>query len=201
MLCRLSTTGRSSEPGAHAPSRAAHQVTSLQRSGPAGSASVFSPTPLNASPPAPPRKREEESSQWRRPCPGRRSARQSAHRRFSLAPVRAPQTEFQAPPLERYAFDPAGNLVERPRGTDPNAAYTDYVSDTAGYAAGVNPHAYCGGNPVTSVDPLGADRLNTGASFFGGWGDALSLGGTKWGRKWIGEAAGIASAGPCAVRR
>ena len=144
----------------------------------------------------------------------------SAHRRFSLAPVRAPQTEFQAPPLARYAFDPAGNLVERPRGTDPNAAYTDYVSDTAvydsygqlradidattgqeyaagdpvgfggqfgcytdletglvlmtyryydtvacrfltrdpaGYAAGVNPYAYCGGNPVTAVDPLGLE--------------------------------------------
>ena len=30
---------------------------------------------------------------------------------------------------------PAGNLVERPRGTDPNAAYTDYVSDTAVYDA------------------------------------------------------------------
>ena len=32
-----------------------------------------------------------------------------------------------------YAFDPAGNLVERLKGTDPNSAYTDYVSDTAIY--------------------------------------------------------------------
>jgi hypothetical protein len=32
-----------------------------------------------------------------------------------------------------YAFDPAGNLVERLRGADPNAGQTDYVEDTAVY--------------------------------------------------------------------
>ena len=61
-LYRIPKAWRSSEPGALSPSRAAHQVTSLQRSGPVGSASVFSSTPRNASPPAPPRKREEEQA-------------------------------------------------------------------------------------------------------------------------------------------
>ena len=61
-ISRLSRTGRSSEPGAHAPSRAWLRASGPPASSPAASASVFSSTPRNASPPAPPRKREEEQA-------------------------------------------------------------------------------------------------------------------------------------------
>ena len=57
-----------------------------------------------------------------------------------------------------YAFDPAGNLVERLPGTDPNSAYTDYVSDTAVYdsygrlQADVDANT---GQEYTASDPVG----------------------------------------------
>ena len=39
--------------------------------------------------------------------------------------------DYVAGDYTAYAFDPAGNLVERLKGTDPNSGNTDYVGDTA----------------------------------------------------------------------
>lgn len=43
---------------------------------------------------------------------------------------------------------------------------------------------------MSRVDPTG----ESAADFFAGWGDALTLGGTKYLRKWVGEAFGVVDA-------
>ena len=62
--------------------------------------------------------------------------------------------------------------------------------DPAGYAAGVNPYAYCGGNPVTSADPLGLSPF-WGSDLLTGIGDGASGGIARPIRSWIGNELGI----------
>jgi hypothetical protein len=47
---------------------------------------------------------------------------------------------------------------------------------------------------VNGVDPWGLDTLDNLSNFFAGWGDALTFGGTKHARKWVGEAVGVGDA-------
>ncbi|MBX7134812.1 MAG: RHS repeat-associated core domain-containing protein [Fimbriimonadaceae bacterium] len=67
--------------------------------------------------------------------------------------------------------------------------------DPIGYAGGANLYGYCGGGPVGVADPSGLrEALEAASDFFSGWGDTLTLGGTKYLRKWVGEAAGVGDA-------
>ncbi|MBL8049358.1 MAG: AHH domain-containing protein [Chthonomonas sp.] len=62
--------------------------------------------------------------------------------------------------------------------------------DPIGYAGGINLYGYCGSGPVGAFDPLGLSW----SDFFAGWGDTLTFGGTKYARKWLGEALGVGDA-------
>ena len=66
--------------------------------------------------------------------------------------------------------------------------------DPISYEGGINVYAYVGNNPVNRVDPYGLDWVDVGSNFFGGWGDGLTFGLTKFAREYIGLQLGIGDA-------
>ena len=66
--------------------------------------------------------------------------------------------------------------------------------DPLGYDGGINVYAYCEDNPIGNADPSGLDWLDDLSNFSAGWGDALTFGATKIGRKYAGQAAGVGDA-------
>jgi hypothetical protein len=55
-----------------------------------------------------------------------------------------------------------------------------------GFASALNHHRYANKNPFTATDPSGTDWLDNTGNFAAGWGDALTMGGTRWIRKLLG---------------
>jgi RHS repeat-associated protein len=58
--------------------------------------------------------------------------------------------------------------------------------DPIGLAGGLNVYVYAGNNPLNATDPSGTDWLDNTSNFAAGWGDALTLGGTRKVRQWLG---------------
>lgn len=54
------------------------------------------------------------------------------------------------------------------------------TQDPIGHSAGQNLYIYCDNGPLSRVDPEGRDWLDNTANFFGGWGSALTFGGTEY---------------------
>jgi RHS repeat-associated protein len=57
--------------------------------------------------------------------------------------------------------------------------------DTLGFPSGLN-RCVRANNPLTATDPSGTDWLDNTSTFAAGWGDAFTMGGTRWIRKLLG---------------
>jgi RHS repeat-associated protein len=92
-----------------------------------------------------------------------------------------------------YTDNESGLIYCQQRYYDPvNARWIE--RDPLGLDAGVNTYLYVGGDPILRTDISGLDWLDDSANFFAGYGDVLSFGATHWGRKWLGQAAGVGDA-------
>ena len=59
---------------------------------------------------------------------------------------------------------------------------------------GMNLYSFGPNSPPNGYDEYGADWVDDTSNFFAGWGDTLTFGATKYGRKYVGEAFGVGDA-------
>ena len=53
-------------------------------------------------------------------------------------------------------------------------------------AGGLNVYGFGPNSPINGYDEYGLDWIDDGSNFFGGWGDTLTFGGTRYVRVWMG---------------